>query len=170
MYLQINHLSRSVDILMKLQIILLSQSNFERQILLYVPKEKRDLGELAFADGRKLEREELVASARGGFTCVTSFQFGPMLCPIGYGPHRPRMNRRMNLPPAAKSNVVKNSLLTRGIDRRAPCNQVLFTPHHVPAASTTGRNENAKKSRRRGAIRLLRPFPQCTKTVLTWLN
>lgn len=80
---------------------------------------------------------------------VTSFQFGPMLCPIGYGPHRPRMNGRMNLPLCC---VVKNSLPIRGIDRRAPCNYVLFTPYHAPAPSKNGRNENVKKSRQRGAI------------------
>lgn len=34
---------------------------------------------------------------------------------------------------SAEGNVVKNSLPTRGIDRRAPCNYVLFTPHHAPA-------------------------------------
>lgn len=33
---------------------------------------------------------------------------------------------------SAEGNVVKNSLPTRGIDRRAPCNYVLFTPHHAP--------------------------------------
>lgn len=59
---------------------------------------------------------------------------------------------------AAEGTIVKNSLPTRGIDRRAPCNYVLFTLYHAPAASKTGRNENAKKSRRRGAIGLFSVF------------
>jgi len=60
----------------------------------------------------------------------------------------------------AEGNVVKNSLPTRGIDRRTPCNYVLFTPYHAPAPSKTGRNENVKKSRQWGA-RLFCLRPRC---------
>lgn len=68
----------------------------------------------------------------------------------------------------AEGTIVKNSLPTRRIDRRAPCNYVLFTLYHAPAASKTGRNENAKKKSTTRRYRTTLSLFTLHKGRLTW--